>query len=177
MPRAVCTTHTGDILVNLKDDGDFFKLIPSSRRLIQRMTVTGKVLQTYEFQEDGKTRLFTAPGKTTENKNSDICALNILSENNGEVIVLREDGKVRFVYRGRDDPSKFYPTGVACDSSGTIIVTERTNASLHLLNPSGEFLGYLLSGMASKPTTIAVCQKKLWIGFRDGLVKVYKYTE
>ena len=83
-PTWISKTHTDDVLVSLKDDGDdFFKLQPSSWRLVQRMTLTRKVLHTYEFREDGVTRLFTLPGRTAENGNSDICVINRTSDETG----------------------------------------------------------------------------------------------
>ena len=78
-PSWISKTQAGDILVSLMDDGDNYNLRPSSRRLVQRMTLTGKVLHTYEFREDGVTRLFTLPGRTAEYGNSDICAINRIS--------------------------------------------------------------------------------------------------
>ena len=62
-PTWISKTQTGDVLVTLEDVGDY-KLQPSSRRLVQRMTLTGKVLHTYEFLEDGVTRLFTFAERT-----------------------------------------------------------------------------------------------------------------
>ena len=68
----ISKTQTNEILLSLKDGRDLYKLQPSSRRLVQRMTLTGKILNTYEFQEDGVTRLFIFPRRATENGNSDI---------------------------------------------------------------------------------------------------------
>ena len=62
-PTYISKTQTGDVLVSLRDDGDdWYRLLPSSRRLVQRITLTGKVLHTYEYREDRTTRLFTLPG-------------------------------------------------------------------------------------------------------------------
>ena len=174
-PTTVSLTETDAILVSLRDDGDLYKLQPSSRRLIHRMTLTLKVLHTYEFQEDGTTRLFTLPYVTAENGNSDICAINATSANTGELIVLHGDGRVRFIYGGQGDLG-FNPTNVACDSMKRIIVTDYKSKSLHLLSPDGTFLRYLLSDMSDFPTTVALYKDILWIGFKTGTVKVYIYT-
>ena len=58
-PTWISKTQTSNILVTQRDGRDKYKLQPSSRRLVQRMTLTGKVLHTYEFREDGVTRLLT----------------------------------------------------------------------------------------------------------------------
>ena len=175
-PSLISKTHTGDILVTLMDAGYRYKLHSSSRRLVQRMTLTGKVLNTYEFREDGKTRLFTYPRRTAENANSDVCVINRTSEDAGELIVLHWDGRVRATYRGHEG-FEIIPGDVACDSKRRIIVTDFFNKCLHLLSPDATFLRYLLSGMFDYPTTIALYKNKLWIGFNEGTVKVHKYIE
>ena len=174
-PTWISKTQTSDILVSLDDGGDDFKLKPSSRRLVQRMTLTGKVLHTYEFREDDVTRLFTWPVRSAENGNSDICAINRTSRVTGELIVLHGDGRVRTIYRGLKD-SKFDPRDVACDSKKRIIVSDCTNKCLHLLGPDGIFLRYLLSDMFDFPHVLALYQDNLWVGFDKGAVKVYKYN-
>ena len=176
-PTWICRTQTDDILVTLRDGGDLFSLHTSRRRLVQRMTLTGKVLHTYEFREDGVTRLFTAPWRTTENGNSDICVINLTSKAMGELIVLHSDGRVRFAYHGPEvDEFEFCPLAVACDSKSRIIVSDGINQSLHLLSPDGTFLRYLMSNMFDYPWTMELYQDKLWVGFYKGAVKVYKYT-
>ena len=173
-PNWISKTNTNDLLVTLKDDRDHYKLEPSSRRLVQRMTLSGKVLQTNEFREDGVTRLFTAPTKTAENGNSDICVINRTSGEAGELIVLHRDGRVRATYRGNMD-SNFDPTDVTCDEKRRIVVTDYSNKFLHLLSPDGAFLRYLMSDMFDYPHTMALYQGNLWVGFLKGAVKVYQY--
>ena len=175
-PTFISQTQTGDILVNLRDGGDLYKLQPSSRRLVQRMTLTGKVLHTYEFRKDGITRLFTVPARTAENGNSDMCVINFTSGSTGDLIVLYRDGRMRFTYRGQDG-RKFDPRDVACDSERRIIVLECYKTTyLSLLSQNGIFLRFLLSDMIDYPHTVALYQNTLWIGFQKGAVKVYKYT-
>ena len=48
-PSWISKTDSGDILVTLADGGEHYKLQPSSRRLVQRMTMTGKILHAYEL--------------------------------------------------------------------------------------------------------------------------------
>ena len=175
-PTWIRQTQTGEVLVSMRDSGDHYKLKSSSRRLVQRMTLTGKVLHTYEFQEDGITRLFTAPTRTAENGNSDICVINRTGDYTGELIVLHEDGRVRFTYRGQEGQI-FNPIDVACDTERRIVVLEYTKTtSLYLMSSNGAFFRFLLSDMFDYPVTMALYQNTLWIGFEKGVVKVYKYT-
>ena len=173
-PSCISKTQTGDILATLMDDGDDYKLRPSSRRLVQRITLTGNVLHTYEFREDGVTRLFTLPHRTAENGNSEICVINRTSGDTGELVVLHGDGRVKATYRG-EEAFRFDPMDVVCDSKNIIIVSDWNNKCLHLLSPDGKFLRYLLSDIFESPYVIAFYQASLWIGFREGTVKVYKF--
>ena len=177
-PSWISKTQTGDILVSLKDSGYLFNLTPSSRRLVQRMTLTGKILRRYEFHKNGTTRLFTQPLRTAENGNSDVCVVNCTSDDTGELIVLYGDGRVRATYRGQEDSKcAFDPSDVACDSRRRIIVSDWNNKRLHLLSSDGIFLKYLLSDMFDYPHTIALYQDNLWVGFAKGTVTVYKYSK
>ena len=174
-PNRISKTQTDDVLVTLMDDGDLYRLQSSSRRLVQRMTLSGKVIHTYEFLEDGATRLFTFPRVTTENGNSDICVINETEDERGELITLHRDGRVRFTYNGQYPG--FNPIGVACDSHSRIIISDFTNNSLHLLDPDGTLLGYLHLSLFDYPRAITLYQNNLWVGFYSGQVKVYKYIE
>ena len=174
-PTCIRETQTDDILVTLVDDENRYELKPSSRRLVQRMTVAGKVVSKFEFREDGTTRLFTFPTRTRENGNYDICVINGTSASSGELIVLHRDGRVRFTYCGEED-SIFGPTDVACDSLRRVLVSDFKN-SLYLLSEDGRFLGITQTNLLQNPYTLALYQKHLWVGFNDGTVKVYKYIE
>ena len=159
-PTGISHTKEGDILVTLRDNNSNFDINPSSRRLVQRMTLTGNVLHTYEFQEDNK-RLFTLPAKTIENGNLDVCVVNRLSAYWGEVVILNRHADDVIRYKGLN-PHKFSPLDIACDSSNRIIVSDiyRKYKSLHLLSPDGEFLHFLIIDTAHRPSCVTLYEKK-----------------
>ena len=173
-PSCITKTPTDELLVSLRDDGDYYNLQESSSRLVQRMTRTGRVVRTFEFQDDGTTRMFTLPYRAEENGNSDICVINDTSNVTGELIVLHRNGRVRATYREHAG-SILNISDVACDSMNMIIVADLRSRSLHLLGPDCAFLRRLLSDMFDYPQTMALHQDTLWVGFNDGTVKVYKY--
>ena len=175
-PTWISNTRTDDILVTMKDGGKDYILQPSSRRMVQRITPSGEVLRTYEFKGDDVTRLFTYPYRTAENRNSDICVINLVNSCKGKLIVLHGDGRLRFSYRGQEG-SGFRPSDVACDSKGRIIISDCTNNYLRLLNMEGTFLKDLMPDDIIHPETIAIYGRNLWVGFRDGIVKLYKYIK
>ncbi|KAK3100656.1 hypothetical protein FSP39_023220 [Pinctada imbricata] len=177
-PTCISKTENDDILVILVDDGDLFNLVSTSRRIVQRMTLKGKVLHSYEFREDGKTRLFIRPLTTAENKNTNICVVNRLSKNSGELVVLHRDGRVKFTYKGDGlKLSQFQPGDVACDSKCHVLVTEFSSRSIHMLCSEGVYLCTLCQYDNLLPYVISLHDDNFWCGFSDGKVKVFKYTK
>ncbi|KAK3102888.1 hypothetical protein FSP39_014713 [Pinctada imbricata] len=176
-PTCINKADNYDILVTLRDNGDRFNLVPTSRRVVQRMTLTGEVLHTYEFREDGETRLFTWPLMAVENNNMDICVVNRLSDNRAELVVLHKDGSVRFVFE--DDGLKtqnFFPIDVECDSKCRILFTEYYSRAIHMLSPEGMYLCTLCQYDQLLPYVISIHGENLWCGFFHGSLKVLKYT-
>ncbi|KAK3104033.1 hypothetical protein FSP39_023821 [Pinctada imbricata] len=176
-PSFIGKTENDNILVTLKDDGELFNLNPTSRRFVQRMTLTGKVLHTYEFREDGKTRLFTLPTRTAENKNTDICVVNRLSYGSGELVVLHGNGLLKFTYNGGGlKYDKFSPRDVDCDDKCHILFTEQFNRGVHMLSSEGLYLCKLCQYEQLHPFVISIHGDTLWCGFKEGRLNVFKYT-
>ena len=151
----VFKTQTDEILVGLKNDYCMYQLLPSSRRLVQRLAVVGDTLQlkeAYEFKDDGATRLFIRPNFAVESTNSDICVNDLTGPKTGNLIVLHKDGRVRFTYNKNHPGTKtFLPAGLACDSDSRIIVADYLSKSLHLLSPDGQLLKYIATDLKKSP--------------------------
>ncbi|KAK3101803.1 hypothetical protein FSP39_006461 [Pinctada imbricata] len=179
IPTFINKTENDDILVTLMDSGDRFNLVPTSRRIVQRMTLTGKVLHTYEFREDGKTRLFTLPMSTAENKNTDICVVNWLSKNSGELVVLHKDGHMKYTYKGEGlkHNKEFFPGDVECDDKCRILFTEQYSRAIYMLSAEGMYLCTLCQYEELHPLVISIHGEHIWCGFIEGRVKVFKYLK
>ncbi|KAK3103989.1 hypothetical protein FSP39_023450 [Pinctada imbricata] len=176
-PTWISKTENNDILVTLKDDDNLYNLTPTSRRIVQRMTLTGKVLHTYEFREDGTTRLFTYPARTAENRNTDICVVNRLSDDSGELFVLHGNGRVKFTYKGDGlKYDKFSPRDVECDDKCRILLIEGYSRAIHMLSSEGMYLCTLCQYEKLHPWVISIHGDTLWCGFKEGRLKVFKYT-
>ncbi|XP_062582640.1 uncharacterized protein LOC134244378 [Saccostrea cucullata] len=174
----ICQSVDGGLLVTLRDKkSDRFKLAPQSRRLVRHITMTGDVIHEYEYQEGGQTSLFTMPGRITQNSNSDICVVNRTSGSTGELVILSPSGRMKSVYRGQNLTEAFNPDDVASDSLCNILVTYFYNRQIHLLSPDGEFLKFLLQeNEVNHPVRLSLYKSSLWVGYYEGLVKVFKYT-
>ncbi|XP_062572750.1 uncharacterized protein LOC134234708 [Saccostrea cucullata] len=177
-PRGICQSVDNGLLVTLKDlQSDYFKLETHSRRLVIHISVTGDIIHEYEYQENGQTRLFTLPIRVTQNINSDICVVNLTSEDTGEVVIMSPSGRMKSVYRGQNLTGNFDPFDVVCDSFCNIIVTDPFNKQIHLLSPEGEFLKFLLADdEVNHPYSLSLYKSTLWVGYKEGLVKVNRYS-
>ncbi|XP_062569487.1 uncharacterized protein LOC134231542 [Saccostrea cucullata] len=177
-PGGICQSVGGGLLVTLADkDSDPYKLKPHSRRLMRHITVTGDVIREYEYQEDGQTRLFTAPNRITQNSNSVICVVNSKSDTAGELVIMSPSGHVKSVYRGQNLTENFNPTDAVCDSLCNILVADINNELIIMLSPDGEFLKILLQEDEEiTPYSLSLYKSTLWVGYWDGLVKVFNYT-
>nr|XP_022336255.1 uncharacterized protein LOC111132723 [Crassostrea virginica] len=180
VPIEICQTKDGGLLVTLKDtesDIHVYKPNSDSRRLVRHVTLTGDVIREYEYQEDGQTRLFTLPGRVTQNGNTDICAINMKSETCSELVILSFSGSLKTVYPEQNQRKELSLADVVCDSYSNIIVCELSNSSVHLLSPDGEFMRYLLTkNQVNRPYSMSMKKSTLWIADFQGRVKVFQYN-
>ncbi|XP_048753568.2 uncharacterized protein LOC125664803 [Ostrea edulis] len=176
-PIAICQSINGGLLVTLKDSKtNSFELKSDSKRLLRHITMTGDDIREYEFQEDGKTRLFTVPIKVKQNGNSDICVANYTSDVTGNVVILSSSGCLRSVYHGQNLNKDFCPCDVVCDSRCNILVTDLNNHRIHLLSPGGEFLKFLLTeNEVDNPFKLSLFGSTLWVGNFKGTVKLFQF--
>lgn len=78
----------------------------------------------------------------TENKNLDIC---IADDEFGAVVVVNKDGEFRFTYTGPPSSRKgsFHPFGITTDSQSRIIIANRNDDCIHIINQDGQFLRHV----------------------------------
>ncbi|KAK3101816.1 hypothetical protein FSP39_006583 [Pinctada imbricata] len=175
-PTTISRANNGDILGSFFSGGAKFNPSPTSRRILRRMNLKGEVLQTYEFGEDDKTRLFMVPGRATESMLSDICVVNWLSDRSGDLVVLYKDGRLKFTYKGQGLKSQMiFPIDVEYDSQCNILFTEMHTRGIHMLSSEGVYLCTLCQYQNIHPYVIAIYDNNLWCGFLQGRVKVLKY--
>ncbi|XP_048756691.2 uncharacterized protein LOC125667276 [Ostrea edulis] len=175
IPLCVCKSAPGEILVSLVDNLSNSRS-RSSTRVVQRMTLSGQVNATYQYEADGKTPLFTKPYRMALSSHKDIIVADHRSSNTGRLCVLDSEGRVRFIYEGRGGIKEFKPNGVCCDGENNVIVADSASHVIHILNQDGNFLRHLLTKKDGLiyPFSVAMYRDVLWIGGYYGLVKVFK---
>ncbi|XP_062609424.1 uncharacterized protein LOC134271194 [Saccostrea cucullata] len=177
VPRGICISRIGGLLVIFTNsESDLCNLQSQSRCFVRHITLMGDLIHEYEYKKDGHTRLFTFPVRITQNSNSDICVVNRTNNTTGELVIISPSGHLKSVFRGQNLTEDFRPTDVACDSLWHILVTDLYNNRIHLLSPDGEFLKFLLTeNEVSRPSALSLYKSTLWVGYREGFVKVFQY--
>ena len=134
-PCGLCFLHNGDIVVTLSD---------------------GKVVM---YSTDGQIRRtldhikFRCPRKVAVNQiNQDIYICD-----EGRVIAVGDDGRLRYEYTGQGDGISFSPDDVCTDQIGHVLITDYNNQSVHILDQEGRFIQHILTSQGlSWPVTIDV---------------------
>ena len=168
----------GNILISLYDKYSGTRS-EQSQMIVRMVTPSGDVLHSYECGEDGITPVLTRPGRVTQNYNSDVCVMNqyeiAKGKARGNIYVFYEDGGFRFVYSGHG--GEFNPFDICCDALCNIICVNGFDNTIHVVSSEGSFLKYLFTRdtCVPKPRSLALHRGVLWVGSREGEVRVYRY--
>lgn len=158
LPWGLCSTRSGDILVNLhKQDLGINKIVCYKGTDIIR--VIDKDIHGNPIFTNGDYMLYV-----TENKNGDIC---IIDRNSETVLIIDSTGTVRSRYDGKTAGRKnsFEPRCIGTDSLGQIIVTDFSNDCLHILHENGDLLICVGNFGLDKPSGLSVDTiGRLWVG-------------
>jgi streptogramin lyase len=112
----------------------------------------------------------------TENNNGDVVVYDL---NASAVVVVDQTGKVRFRYDkqpGGQQP--FAPRHIVIDSKGHIMVIDKLDNCLHILDKNGRFLRCVDSGLYDPRGLSVDSEGRLWVGqIESGEVKVIQYMK
>ena len=157
-PWGLCCLHNDDLVVAFYYDRG---VIIYSR--------DGEIRQTLDNID------FRCPWKVAVNKiNQDICVCD-----EDKLIAVEANGKLRYEYTGQGD-SEFRPVDVCTDQMGHVLIIDRHNDRIHILDQEGRFIHYILTAEQGlyQPGTMDVDKEGyVWVREWDGSIKVAKYLQ
>ncbi|KAJ8299240.1 hypothetical protein KUTeg_023300 [Tegillarca granosa] len=169
-PVCLCLSSDGHILVTMYDQSSY-DVNKTSKSLVTRMTTTGQILTTYEYDNDK--RLFILPFGIDENTNKDICVVNRTTDISGHVVILNASGRLKCTYKGQGG-EMFDPVRVKCDKFGHIILSD-LNKKIHILNKNGQLIKYLMTekDLQDVPGPLVIdTNNLLWVGCFESRVYI-----
>ncbi|KAK3105833.1 hypothetical protein FSP39_006826 [Pinctada imbricata] len=179
-PVGINTSRDGNILVTLCGCSDR-NITSESRGHIIQINTSGGLIRKYGYTDCHSDKVLTWPLTVAQNINLDICIIDRLDKDcRSRLVVITISSQVKFIYTGQSSLREmFVAFDVSCDHRGRILVTDLHNHAIHLLNADGHFIQYVLSNQSPLlwPTSLALDRKTLWVGCREGVIRVYNYSD
>lgn len=159
-------------------DGSILAGVESSDCVkIARYNEEGISIQVIQKDDQGKYIYPYSTWKISENKQNQ----DILTSDFSVVKCVEKTGRYKFSYKGHFTEKYFTPKDISTDSLGQILVcnTAWIALSIHVLNPEGHFICFLLTTKKNgikTPLSICVNEKELYFLDEDSnRISVYDY--
>lgn len=132
----VCSAKINELLVIMERDHD------KQTKVVRYYGSTEKQSIQFNYQSQP---LYSSGGPKfiTENRNMDIC---VSDTGACAVVVVNQAGEHRFTYTGSSTTGMpFNPYDITTDSSSWILIADKNNDSIHILDQDGRFLRFINS--------------------------------
>ncbi|CAC5423349.1 unnamed protein product [Mytilus coruscus] len=116
----------------------FLLRISASHHQVPRSDYQRKI--TLEFDKKGN-KLFSYEDRIRTDSRNVVYVLDCLNDDdNGRVVAVNRNGRLRFTYNGMKIVGTFKPQGIAIMPGDNIVVADPCNDTLHVMNSKGDLL-------------------------------------
>lgn len=166
--RSVCCTVHDELLIGMTN----FQKTEGKVVRYSGLKIVG------EIQRDSEGNLlFCMPYFVQENRNLDICVTEVKLQ---KILVTDKMGSLRFTYSGNPAAKNtFKPLDIATDSKSQILIVDKSNRCVHIIDKDGQFIRIIGGFDLEEPISISVSlEDNLWVGeSKSGIVKVIQYMK
>lgn len=138
---SVHISKDNELYIGLREPGPAFPVTDFSVRQVIILGDKYERKATFEADKSG-TKLFSYPCRIcTDSKQVIYIADWLNAELTGRIVAIDRNGRLKFTYDGHDSVEEFWPFGMAVTPSDNIILSDRHNDMLHVLNSKGQLIG------------------------------------
>ncbi|XP_071169090.1 uncharacterized protein [Mytilus edulis] len=144
LPLAIHINKDKEVLVGLREQGPPH---PAQDFSVRQVIIFGSDYQrrvTLEVDKKGNKLFSYAARILTDSRNVVYVIDRFDTDHNGRIIAVDRHGRLRFTYDGQDDLETFQPEGFTITASDNVVVADRGNDAIHVINLKGDLLGLQL---------------------------------
>ncbi|CAG2244669.1 unnamed protein product [Mytilus edulis] len=139
-PVAIHVNKDNEVIVGLREQGPPF---PVHNFSVRQVLIFGNdYLRKNTLEVDRKgNKLFSYTFSIRTDSRNVVYVIDCLDdEDNGRVVAVDRNGRLRFIYNGQKELETFKPEGITVTQSDNIVVSDADNGALHVLNSKEIYL-------------------------------------
>ncbi|CAG2230380.1 unnamed protein product [Mytilus edulis] len=141
---AIHVNKENEVVVGIREQGPPFPVKDFSVRQVIIFDSNYKRKVTLEFDKKGIKLFSYALRIRTDSRNVVYVIDRFDNDNNGRIVAVHRNGRLKFTFDGQTYLETFKPQGITITPSNNIVVSDSGSNALHVLNSNGDLLALQL---------------------------------